>query len=95
MTTKRKTKSQREAEQKAALLQRVHDVYSGAQGSQWNTEINGDFATAEILQDVLCTLQQIFGKQRGYDYYWNIHHLSHFDTPEKAADFLFGEGFRA
>ncbi len=95
MTTKRKTKAQREASQRAALLQRVHDVYSGALGNQWYSEGNGDFATAEILSSVINALQQIFGKQSEYDYFWNIHHLGYFDNPEKAADFLFDAGFRA
>ena len=39
---KRKTKAQREAEQRAALFQRVRDIYSGAQGCLPSSEARND-----------------------------------------------------
>lgn len=95
MTIKRKTKAQREAEQKAALLRRVHDVYCGAIGAQWDSVENGDFATAEQLSQIMWALKCLFGAQLEHDYFWNIHHIKHFDNPESATDFLFDAGFRA
>lgn len=95
MSTKRKTKAQREAEQKAALYQRIHDVYSGAVGAQWDSRDGGDFADAETLTNVMWALRCIFADQSEHEFYWDIHHIKYFDNPEKAADFLFDAGFRA
>jgi hypothetical protein len=89
-----KTKAQREAEQKAALLRRVTDVYCGAKGDSWD---HGDeWATAQILENVVWALKKLFGPQLpDYESPWMPHCLSHFDTPESATDFLFDNGFRA
>lgn len=95
MSTKRKTKAQRESERKAALYQRVHDVYSGALGAKWDSEGNGDFANAEQLTDIMWALKCLFGQQSEHEYYWNIHHIKYFDTPESATEYLFDAGFRA
>jgi hypothetical protein len=91
---KRKTKSQRDAEQKAALLQRVTDIYSGALGQSWYGDYD-NFANAELLSNVMPALEQIFGPQREYTWYWKCRALSHFDNPIAATEFLFMEGFRA
>lgn len=90
---KRKTKEQREAEQRAALLQRITDVYSGAVGQVWAVD---DWANAEILSTVIPALQGMFGKQvNGTDYAFQNHCLKYFDTPQSACDHLFDLGFRA
>lgn len=95
MTTKRKTKVQREAELKAALYQRVHDVYSGAAGKSWDTNGDGDFATADTLTNVIPALDCIFGAQLDARYMWQAHCLKYFDNPESATDHLFSAGIRA
>lgn len=93
MTTKRKTKAQREAEQKAALYQRVHDVYCGAMGQAWDAD---DFATAEIMASVVPALRSIFKDQdASADYLWDGYCLKYFDNPKTAATHLFEAGIRA
>lgn len=91
---KRKTKEQREAELRAALLQRITDVFSGALGDIWETDSN--WATAEQLSNIIFALQKIFGKQiENSDWCWNVHSIKYFDTPQSACDHLFEQGFRA
>jgi hypothetical protein len=94
MSMKRKTKSQREAEQKAALLQRITDVYSGALGDLWDDENN--WASAEQLSKVIPALQKMFGSQREDNgWCWNMRCIEYFDTPTSACDHLYENGFRA
>ena len=79
--------------QKAALLQRITDVYSGAQGSAWDMEC--DFATAQILENAVNALNGLFSDSVDYEYMWEAHCLSHYDTPQSAMEFLFEVGIRA
>lgn len=89
---KRKTRSQREAEQRAALRQRITDVYSGALGTEWDED---QFATAEILSNVIPVLKEIFGDQvSGQEYLWAPHCLRYFDTAQSATDHLFSHGVK-
>lgn len=92
MKAKRLTKAQREAQQKKALLQRITDVYSGAQGQAWGQD---DFANAEILANAIHALKGMFGDQVGWKHIWECHCIDRFDTPKTATDFLFGVGIRA
>ena len=94
MTTKRKTKAQREAELKAALLQRLADIYSGAAGEKW---VYGEqWATAELLTKIIWACKEIFGPQRPeIDWPFNTHSIEYFDTPESACEHLFEAGYRA
>lgn len=95
MATKRKTKAQREAEQKAALLQRITDVYSGAVGDAWDSEA-GNFADAAVLSSVMPAMRKIFGEQNTEnEWMWSLHNLDHYEHPESATDFLFRAGIRA
>lgn len=93
MSTKRKTKAQREAEQRAALLRRVHDVYCGAKGQLWDSD---DFSTAAQLSNIVPALRDLFASQHSeMTYPWQPHCLHYYDTAESAADFLFSQGYRA
>lgn len=92
MATKRKTKAQREADQKAALLRRITDIYSGALGQAWDED---EFASADLLSRVVPALQQMFGAQIEREFPWMARSLGRFDNPESAAAFLFGLGIRA
>lgn len=95
MSTKRKTKAQREVEQKAALLQRITDVYSGAVGDAWDSEA-GNFADAEVLARVMPALSKIFGPQNDEnEWMWSLHNLGNYEQPEDACEFLFRAGIRA
>jgi len=84
-------KAKREAQARAALLQRVTDVYSGAMGGEWDAN---QFATAEILSRALPTLREIFNKQ-WRDLLHSPHCLSHYDTAATASAFLYDHGVRA
>jgi hypothetical protein len=88
---KRPTKAQREERQKAALLQRLNDIYSGAMGQQWSED---DFATAEILSRVLPVVREAFGIDEKR---WVLGHsaLHYYDKPDTAAEMLYCEGVRA
>ncbi len=84
---KRKTKAQREQAAKAALLQRVTDVYSGVWGGAVTED---DFSTAEDLSRIIPALKGIFGDKP--EYLWLPHNLGNFDRPETATDFLYRNG---
>jgi len=93
VTTKRKTKTQREAEQINALFQRIHDIYSGAIGQKW--PLGEQWATAEELPNIIWACKEIFGPQQECEWPFSIHSISHFNTPESACDHLFTAGYRA
>lgn len=86
---KRITKSQREAAAKAALRQRVFDIYSGAQGAKWDEEC---FATAEVLSRVIPVLEKVFDTEEWVFQAWN---LGYFNGVDSATEFLFRNGVRA
>ena len=94
MSKKRLTKADREAQQRAALLRRVTDVYSGALGGEWDDE---QWANAETLSLVIPALKELFGEQlsEGMEYVWGQHCLRYFDTAESATSHLFSAGIRA
>ena len=88
---KRKTKAQREAEEYAALLQRITDIYSGATGQEWG---DGDWATADNLSRVLPAIRELFETEAG-DWKFGLHAINYYDTAETAATFLYKNGVRA
>lgn len=90
--SKRKTKNQREAEQLAALEQRITDIYSGAQGVEWGED---DFANAEILSSVIPAIQSVFGCGKHQEWLFGHRSLGRFDNPTSAAKHLFDHGYRA
>ena len=64
---KRKTKSEKEAEEKAALRQRIADVYAGACGEPADTD--DFFLTLEAGSRAITALKKLFG-QEGREYMW-------------------------
>lgn len=93
--TKRKTKEQREADERAALLQRITDIYSGANGGVWTED---EFAYAELLSRVVPVLRKLFlceemGRMNAHCF--EPHCLNYYDTPKAATEFLFDKGVRA
>lgn len=88
---KRLTKAQKEEQAKDALKQRLSDIYSGAQGMEWGDD---DFATAELLSNVVPAIMEVFGIDKTS---WLVgpRVLNHFDNPASAAEFLFDQGVRA
>lgn len=92
MKTKRKTKAQREAEQKAALRQRVADIAIGAAG--YNFDDESEFATAEFLERFVPALRVCFGTD-GNDYLWSAHCLGKWNDIDSSTQALWENGVRA
>lgn len=88
----RKTKAQRAAEQRAALLQRITDIYSGAQGQCWGDDF---VAGTDELSRIMPALEDVFGEQVDHSYLWLLSNLNHYNSPQDATDFLFAAGIRA
>jgi hypothetical protein len=89
---KRMTKAQKEAAQKAALLQRVTDVYSGATGGEWLHD--ECFIDAAQLCRVMTCLRDLF-TSTDREWMFGIHVLDKFLSAESATEFLYREGVRA
>ena len=88
---KRKTKPQHEAEQKAALLQRVRDIYSGAAGMEWDSDES--WPGANELSRIVPAVRGLFVTD-DYEFLVAPSNLGEYDTPEKLAEFLFRYGVR-
>jgi len=87
-----KAKRTRNDVAKAALLRRIADVYSGACG--YKCDDGNVFIGAEELSRIIPVLESIFGTEDNGGL-WSSDNLSHFDTPQNAADALFTAGVRA
>jgi hypothetical protein len=89
---KRMTKAQKEAAQKAALLQRLQDIYAGA-NSGW---VSGEeWATAEVIERVMVAVRSTFLDDKTDDFRIGCHVVGKYDTPEDAALFLYEHEVRA
>ena len=93
MTTKRKTKAQKESEEKAALAQRLNDIYSGALGYKWDDD-ELLIADGELLSKVVMACRAIF-KTEDNEYLFEIHNLDEYNTVEKLTEFYYRNGVRA
>lgn len=102
---KRKTKAQREAEQRAALFVRVRDIYSGACGTSWDEDLHeeqGEWLNMETAERVVQALRWTFRGKRDegadkhqLDWIFDSHVLSKFESATSATDWLFEHGVRA
>ena len=92
MPTKRKTKQQKEAEEKAALRQPIADVYAGATG--WLIEAE-DSISLESASRAITALRQLFNRGEDYEFMWQSQNLEHFETIDQATDFLYRYGVKA
>lgn len=92
MPAKRQTKSEKEANEKAALRQRVADVYAGACGEDADTE--DFFLTLTAASRAITALKKLFGEE-GCTYMWESHCLDQFETIDSATEFLFQLRVRA
>jgi hypothetical protein len=90
---KRQTKAQKEAAEKAALLQRLNDIYSGASGGVVQAD---DEVYAETIRKVMVVVKDLWvGDEEDRQFliaHWNV---DEYGTVEKAAEFLHGHGVRA
>jgi hypothetical protein len=73
-------------------LQRVTDIYSGAQGLVWRDDF---VAGTEELSRIMPALEDVFGEQVDATYMWTLANLHHYNSPQDATDFLFAAGIRA
>lgn len=89
---KRKTKSQKETEAKAALRQRIADIYAGACGE--SAEGEDFFLTLDPASRAITAIRNLFGEE-GRGYMWEPHCLDRFETIDSATNFLFQNGARA
>lgn len=89
---KRQTKAQKETEAKAALRQRIADIYAGACGESADTE--DFFLTLDPASRAITAIKKLFGEE-GRSYMWESHCLDRFETIDSATDFLFQNGVRA
>lgn len=93
MTTKRRTKAQKEEAQKAALLQRVMDIYAGANGCPIDSEEPVFPSTVHKVMSIVNTLWVEDNKDREYLVkHWNV---DEYETPQKCMELLFSYGVRA
>lgn len=92
MSKRRKTRD----DQKALLLQRVQDIYSGATGYDWSQYGEDEnFATASDLAKIIPTLRLVFGEPRKDWFIYRTHNIDRFEQAIAAADFLWDHGVRA
>ena len=94
MTTKRKTKAQKEAEEKAALKQRLTDIYSGALGQKWDDDDEGFIADAELLCRVVQACRDVFVNDHNKQLF-EVHNLDEYATVENLTGFYYAYGLRA
>lgn len=94
MTPKRKTQAQREAQQKAALRQRIGDIMTGATGQDPEDECA--FITLGDYHRIVRSIQIRFEPQvENLKYITAIHNAYKYETMYELTDFLFGLGIRA
>lgn len=96
---KRKTKQQREAEQKAALRQRLDDLFVASTGDLYDGESE---PWPESFIDFVGSIRQVFQIRRveaegieGNEHLWLFWNLKHYRNPEAATEYLYQEGIRA
>lgn len=89
---RRQSKIEKEVEARAALRQRIADIYAGACGESADTE--DFFLTLDPASRAITALNKLFGEE-GRGYMWESHCLDRFETIDSATDFLFRNGVRA
>lgn len=90
MATKKESREQAE---RSALLQRIEDIWTGANGGC--PPSGDDFANASLLATFVVGCQRTFDPKKQERWAWEIHNLNHYDTPQSTADFLYERGVRA
>jgi len=83
----------REDQQRAALLQRITDIYTGACGRV--IDFDNDWVSLEEVSRIISALEDVLGTPRKGWFGWEVYCLDRFETPAKAMEHLFRFGFRA
>ena len=96
---KKKTKEQREYEQRQALRQRVEDICAGATyGEVYEYSVDQYPFSATDLSRIVPALQKAFlcmEEGRHNDYLFRPMQLDHYENVDSITDFLFDHGVRA
>lgn len=92
-TTKRLTKAEREAAQKAALRQRIGDIVAGACGQEKDTE--GEIVFLCEYPNVLRAVKARLELPADREHLTSAHNADAYETVEKLTEFLFRNGVRA
>jgi len=96
---KRKTKEQREAEEKAALRRSIEDIVLGAEGDRGVLEDDW-FANATTLSRLVPALRARFGEDskgeviKKTEHLWWAINLDHYENVDSITNFLFDHGVR-
>lgn len=90
---KRKTRAQREAEQRDALHQRIADIFAGACGRVM--DVDYESASLEEIVNIVNAIRETFGEPIKDWCGWGLRTLPRFETVEAAVEHLFENGFRA
>ena len=89
---KRKTKAQREADQRAALTRRVLDIAAGAEGGEVPLCADDFMVSAVFLSRFITALKQVFDLA---EYFYLPQNIDEYDNVESTVEFLFRNGVRA
>ena len=96
---KRKSKQERDDEQRDMLRQRLSDLFTGATGDEYDGESEPwpepFMAFCQATKRAFCVLEKDDEDGHGNEYLWNIWNLDKFRTPDHATDHLFDAGVRA
>ena len=100
MKTKRQTKVQKDEAAKAALRQRVDDLWIATTDEPW--EEDGSEPWPESFIDFCAVLRRVFLVREnedegveGNEYLWDLYQLKSYHNPEAATGHLFEHGVRA
>lgn len=97
---KRKTKEQRESEERLALRQRVDDMFLAATGYSFDDEQAEPWPTewmrfVRALRDAFMVAENKEIGEGGNEYLWSLNNLEHFCNPAEATVTLYRGGVRA
>lgn len=92
---KRKTKAQREEEQRAALFRRIADIYCGVIGESQHNLDEDDIVWLDVdgYAKVHRAISEAFGWKR--EHLRGPHCAENFKTARTLTDWLFDNGYRA
>lgn len=89
---KRKSKAEKDAEEKAKLRQRIRDFVAGACGD--SPDDDDFFLSLESASRLIPALRKTFGDD-GNSYLWEAHCLDRYETVDSITELLFRNGVRA
>lgn len=92
--------AKREDEERAALFQRLDDLFRGTTGQAWQDD-NGEPSPEQFMDFVMATRMAFLKREdieagvESNEHLWQVFHLKNYRTPLTACDFLYEHGVRA